>query len=163
MEYNNNYPDYNNSGYGNDYQKCNTIGGWKIDSSEYVFSSGSASFSISPHISESRKVEETIPQSLIPERVFFGEKIRTEMDANGVSVKVTRKTTTVLWKDGSRTTVICSDNDVFSEENGVAMCIVRKMFTTRSDFLRLVKNAYRKPEKKVKKEDTGTVLNDTPL
>lgn len=47
--------------------------------------------------------------------------------------------TIVLWEDGDKTIVNCYD-EVFDEEKGLAMAIVKKIMT-RNDFKKLIKNA----------------------
>lgn len=61
--------------------------------------------------------------------------------------------TTVLWKDGTKTTVKCYQ-DEFCEDIGFAMACVRKLYGTRGRFMAQLKNAYRqsKKEKKAKKQ-----------
>lgn len=34
--------------------------------------------------------------------------------------------TIVLWGDGTKTVVKCSDNDIFDEEKGIALCFMKK-------------------------------------
>ena len=67
--------------------------------------------------------------------------------------------TTVLWKDGTKTTVKCYQ-DEFCEDIGFAMACVRKLYGTRGRFMAQLKNAYRQPkkEKKTKKE----AVQETP-
>jgi hypothetical protein len=50
-------------------------------------------------------------------------------------------TTIVKWADGTKTVVKTDDHDIFDEEVGLAMAIVKKMFRTRSAFQKLVENA----------------------
>jgi hypothetical protein len=66
-------------------------------------------------------------------------------------VIINNKTTICIWKDGTKTTVTCSEDDEFVKEVGVAMCIIKKIFPSRSSFLKLVENAYEQPSKKEKK------------
>jgi len=55
---------------------------------------------------------------------------------------VNNKTVVCIWKDGSKTKVTCSDDDVFTVEAGVAHAIAKKIFGSRSAFLRAVEKAY---------------------
>lgn len=50
-----------------------------------------------------------------------------------------RSYTIVLWEDGDKTIVKCSEED-FDKEKGLAMAIAKKIMT-RNDFKRLIKNA----------------------
>jgi hypothetical protein len=62
------------------------------------------------------------------------------------------RTTVVIWKDGSKTIVRCADNEPLIEEVGFAECVVKKLYGSRANFLRIVENAYRQPPKKEKNE-----------
>lgn len=61
--------------------------------------------------------------------------------------------TVVIWKDGTKT-VVKSGEEEFSEEYGLAMAIVKKMFKSRNQFKKCVKDAVRveppKPKEKKK-------------
>ena len=58
--------------------------------------------------------------------------------------------TIVMWADGTKTVVRTHDEE-FSEEHGLAMAIAKKYFGSRSEFLRVVKNAKRVDTDKKKK------------
>lgn len=58
-----------------------------------------------------------------PERIVFNEK-----------------TTVLFWKDKSKTIVTCGENDVYDSEHGVAMAIAHKMFGSKNQFKKFVKN-----------------------
>ena len=62
------------------------------------------------------------------------------------------RTTVVIWKDGSKTIVKCAEGEPFIEEVGFAECVVKKLYASRANFLRIVENAYRQPVKKAKDE-----------
>lgn len=47
-------------------------------------------------------------------------------------------TTIIKWNDGSKTIVKC-ENDEFSEEFGVAMAFMRKIYGSRGEFKRMIK------------------------
>lgn len=79
------------------------------------------------------EIKKPYVEDYIPKQVFF----------NG-------KNTTCVWKDDSKTTVHVTDSDVFTEEHGVAMCIVKKLFKNRQEFLHLIKNATRQLSKEEK-------------
>lgn len=42
--------------------------------------------------------------------------------------------TIVIWNDGSKTTVKCSERDKYSEEVGLAMCISKKALGNKGNF-----------------------------
>lgn len=69
---------------------------------------------------------------------------------NPKQVIFNNETTVVVWQDGSKTIVNRSGDDKFTEEVGVAMCYMKKLFGDRSKFLKLVEKAYRQPERKHK-------------
>lgn len=54
--------------------------------------------------------------------------------------------TVVLWKDGTKTVVMCQEGDIYSEETGLALCIAKKAFGNMPNF----NNIFRKwiPENK---------------
>ena len=60
------------------------------------------------------------------------------------------KTTIVLWKDGTKTVVKSSENEEFIPEVGFAEALAKKIYGSRSAFLRVVENAYYQPAKKDK-------------
>jgi hypothetical protein len=50
------------------------------------------------------------------------------------------KTTTVLWEDGTRTTVTASSNEIFSEDMGFLAALGKKIYGGRGEYLKFVKN-----------------------
>lgn len=52
--------------------------------------------------------------------------------------------TIVFWKDGTKTIAVCKEGegDSFQKEFGVAMCYMKKIFSSRGDFLRKVGEGY---------------------
>ena len=50
------------------------------------------------------------------------------------SVKFNGPATIVFWADGTKTVVKCQDGDDYSEEVGLAMCIVKKAFGNTSKY-----------------------------
>lgn len=46
----------------------------------------------------------------------------------------TKRTTVVVWDDGSHTSVKCSPNDTFDREKGLALCYMKRFFDNRSCF-----------------------------
>lgn len=63
------------------------------------------------------------PQDPI-DRVFFNYK---------------KRTTTILWKDKTVTTVTCAEDEEFDEEKGIAMCFMKKFFGNRGCFNEFLK------------------------
>ena len=51
--------------------------------------------------------------------------------------------TTILWKDGTKTTVKCSSEDVWDDDVGIAMCYLKKMLGNKGNF----NNIFREAEK----------------
>jgi len=63
------------------------------------------------------------------------------------------KTTVVLWSDDTKTVVKCSPDEPFVPEFGVAMATMRKMYGSRSQFVKhLEKNTVDMEEIKKKKK-----------
>lgn len=46
--------------------------------------------------------------------------------------------TIVIWKDGHKEVVKCSDDELFEPEVGVAMCFMKRIFGSRHRFTKLV-------------------------
>lgn len=42
--------------------------------------------------------------------------------------------TIVCWKDGTKTIVKCQDDDVYSKESGLALCIAKKVLGNKGNF-----------------------------
>lgn len=62
----------------------------------------------------------------VPEQVIFQDEV---------------KTTIVIWNDGTKTVVKCTENEEFIPEVGFAMALAKKVYGTRADYLNIVKNA----------------------
>ena len=57
--------------------------------------------------------------------------------------------TIVIWNDGTKTTVKCSERDEYSEEVGLAMCISKKALGNKGNFNEVFKKhvpGYRKKD-----------------
>ena len=61
--------------------------------------------------------------------------------------------TTILWKDGTKTTVKCSDEDVWSDDVGIAMCYLKKMLGNQGNFNNIFRQAMKVAEVQYKKEE----------
>ena len=51
------------------------------------------------------------------------------------NVKFNGPATIVFWADGTKTVVKCQNGDDYSEEVGLAMCIVKKVFGNTSKYI----------------------------
>lgn len=50
--------------------------------------------------------------------------------------------TTILWTDGTKTTVKCNmEEEYFDEEKGIAMCYLKKMFGNKGNFNNIFREA----------------------
>lgn len=58
------------------------------------------------------------------DRVFFNYK---------------KRTTTIIWKDKTVTTVKCAEDEEFDEEKGIAICFMKKFFDNRGCFNEFLK------------------------
>ena len=47
--------------------------------------------------------------------------------------------TVVIWQDGTKTVVKCSENDTFDPEKGLAMAIVKKIYGNNNSFHKVFK------------------------
>jgi len=74
------------------------------------------------------------------------EKLAVEIDIESifkpVKIYYNGAYTTCQWKDGTKTTVRATEDEKATHELGVAMCIVKKLYESRSEFLRTVENGY---------------------
>ena len=57
------------------------------------------------------------------------------------------ETTICYFEDGSKVVVTCSEDDEYTKEAGVAACIAKRVFGSRSAFLKAVEKGYRQPSK----------------
>ena len=68
------------------------------------------------------------------------EKKNMPVDRNRVYIPAIKKVifnnpaTIVIWNDGTKTTVKCSERDEYSEEVGLAMCISKKALGNKGNF-----------------------------
>lgn len=58
-----------------------------------------------------------VPRQLAPEKVYFNNPV-----------------TVVIWNDGTKTIVRCSENDIYDPEKGLAMAFCKKMFGNDNTF-----------------------------
>ena len=68
--------------------------------------------------------------------------------------------TTILWKDGTKTTVKCSSEDVWDDDVGIAMCYLKKMLGNKGNFNNIFREAMKVAEVQTKKEEltSSTVI-----
>lgn len=61
--------------------------------------------------------------------------------------------TTILWKDGTKTTVKCQAEDVWSDEVGIAMCCLKRILGNEGNFNNIFRKAMKIAEVQTKKEE----------
>ena len=54
--------------------------------------------------------------------------------------------TTILWKDGTKTTVKCQDEDVWDDDVGIAMCYLKKMLGNKGNYNNIFREAMKVAE-----------------
>ena len=64
--------------------------------------------------------------------------------------------TTILWKDGTKTTVKCQNEDVWSDDVGIAMCYLKKMLGNKGNYNNIFRQAMKVAEVQTKKEELAT-------
>lgn len=64
--------------------------------------------------------------------------------------------TTILWKDGTKTTVKCQEEDVWSDEVGIVMCYMKKMLGNKGNFNNIFREAMKVAEVQHKKEELAS-------
>ena len=78
--------------------------------------------------------------SFIIEKEVEKEKKNMPIDRNRVYIPAIKKVifnnpaTIVIWNDGTKTTVKCSERDEYSEEVGLAMCISKEALGNKGNF-----------------------------
>jgi len=75
-------------------------------------------------------VEIRARNAYIPEKIIY----------NGI-------TTVCIFRDGEKITARPTNEDNFDKEVGVAMCIMKRVYGSRSEFQRQIENAYDQNEK----------------
>lgn len=61
--------------------------------------------------------------------------------------------TTILWKDGTKTTVKCQEGDEWTPDVGIAMCYLKKMLGNKGNYNKIFREAEKVSEVQYKKED----------
>lgn len=64
--------------------------------------------------------------------------------------------TTILWKDGTKTTVKCQKEDVWSDEVGIAMCCLKRVLGNEGNFNNIFRQAMKVAEVQTKKEELAS-------
>ena len=61
--------------------------------------------------------------------------------------------TTILWKDGTKTTVKCQGDDVFNHETGIALCYLKKMLGNKGNYNNIFREAMKVTDIREKAEE----------
>lgn len=85
------------------------------------------------------------------EKYGLTDKKFSPYDIKSIRFNTTKKVTTVLFKDGTKIMTKATDNDTFNPEVGLAMCIMKKLYGTRSNYKRVVATAMKNNEKRNKR------------
>ena len=85
------------------------------------------------------------------EKYGLTDKKFSPYDIKNIRFNTTKKVTTVLFKDGTKIMTKATDNDTFNPEVGLAMCIMKKLYGTRSNYKRVVATAMKNNEKSNKR------------
>lgn len=56
--------------------------------------------------------------------------------------------TTILWKDGTKTTVKCQRHDIYDKETGIAMCYLKKLLGNKGNFNNIFREAMKVAKEK---------------
>lgn len=115
----------------------------------------------------------TISPACVTSGHYSGKRLITVEEALKKAIKMLKpdriyqdsvtKTTVVLWSDGTKTIVKCSPDEPFVPEFGVAMATMRKLYGSRSQFVKhLEKNTVDMVEAKKKKEPKNKEMKDLP-
>jgi len=90
---------------------------------------------------------------IFPHVCTIALKNNTTPKVKNIFFNVEKKTTTVLWEDGTKNIVKCTDNEEFLTENGVAMAFMNKIFGSRNAFKKVVSRGKFQGEIKDKKKE----------
>lgn len=71
---------------------------------------------------------------------------RRENKFSKVIFNLSKETTTVLWTDGTKTTVRCGFDDEFDEEKGVLACYMKRAYGNRGYYNEYVREAIENAE-----------------
>ena len=66
----------------------------------------------------------------IPENEFMDERLITQ-EVYIEKVLYNNPVTVVIWSDGTKTISKCHNNDIYSKETGLAICILKKVVGTQ--------------------------------
>ena len=64
-----------------------------------------------------------------------------------VYINKKKKAITVLWKDETKTTVVCQKGDTFDEEKGILACYMKRTFENRGYYNEIIKEAISNAER----------------
>ena len=56
--------------------------------------------------------------------------------------------TTILWRDGTKTTVKCQRHDIYDKETGIAMCYLKKLLGNKGNFNNIFREAMKVVDRK---------------
>lgn len=69
--------------------------------------------------------------------------------------------TTILWTDGTKTTVKCSDEDVWENEVGIAMCYLKKLLGNKGNYNNIFREAMKVAVVAEPKVATASTINNS--
>lgn len=72
--------------------------------------------------------------TIVKAEVVKKELARPDDGIKNVYFNPEKRTTVVLWKDGTKTIVKCSEDDEWDEEKAIALCYMKKYFNNRGCF-----------------------------
>lgn len=83
----------------------------------------------------------------ITEAKIINAPRRKDSDIKKVFINKTKKSTTIIWNDGTKTTVKCQDGDIFDEEKGIMACYMKRFFENRGYYNEIIKKAIKDAER----------------
>lgn len=101
--------------------------------------------SLSRYVIEANTSGHTVPSGLIVDDLV---PAKTQYIPEIKVVHFNNPMTIVIWEDGTKTMVKCQDDDVYSEEIGLAMCISKKAFGNKGNFNEVFKKWVPETDKK---------------
>lgn len=97
--------------------------------------------------------EETINRLMKLTPVYIVER-----DFNIKKVIFNNPATIVIWGDGTKTVVKCSEKDVFDEEKGIALCYMKRVLGNKGSYNEVFKK-WIKPQDETDPQDITDILD----
>ena len=99
-----------------------------------------------------------------PKKVHYGKDasaMKKDTRPHPKKVIFSGPATTILWTDGTKTTVKCSDEDVWENEVGIAMCYLKKLLGNKGNYNNIFREAMKVAVVAEPKVATASTINSS--